>query len=233
MSKTETDSRAGEALSPAEEVAEAMTGFVTEIKGFQAEMQTKLQQTEERLTMLDRKQMNYARPQLSAAVEADTRRMPRPWRPICVQAMMTGCGALSLRARRWGRLSMRMADIWWIAQTSEIINSVLNTTASIRAIATVVNVEATSYDVLVDHGDVGTGWATETGTLSETSTPQIDRVTIPLHELSALPKASQRLLDDSAFDIETWLAGALRTSSHGRKRRPSSTGMARTSRAGS
>ena len=32
--------------------------------------------------------------------------------------------------------------------------------------------------------------------MTETATPQIDRITIPLHELSALPKASQRLLDD-------------------------------------
>ena len=50
---------------------------------------------------------------------------------------------------------------------------------------------------------MGHGWATETGT------PTIDRITIPLHELSALPKASQRLLDDSAFDIEAWLAGRI------------------------
>ena len=37
----------------------------------------------------------------------------------------------------------------------------------------------------------------------------IDRISIPLHELSELPKASQRLLDDSAFDIESWLAGRI------------------------
>ncbi len=42
-----------------------------------------------------------------------------------------------------------------------------------------------------------------------TGTPQIDRINIPLHELSALPKTSQRLLDDSAFDIEGWLAGRI------------------------
>ena len=82
----------------------------------------------------------------------------------------------------------------------------LHSTASIRAVASVVTVEATSFDVLIDHSDVGAGWATETGTVSETATPVIDRIVIPLHELSALPKASQRLLDDAAFDIEGWLA---------------------------
>ncbi len=82
----------------------------------------------------------------------------------------------------------------------------LRSSSSLRAVANVVNVEASSFDVLVDHSDIGAGWATETGATAETDTPQIERISIPLHELSALPKASQRLLDDSAFDIETWLA---------------------------
>ncbi|MEN8833836.1 phage major capsid protein, partial [Pacificibacter sp.] len=45
--------------------------------------------------------------------------------------------------------------------------------------------------------------------VAETGTPTIDRISIPLFELSALPKASQRLLDDAAFDIEAWLAGRI------------------------
>jgi HK97 family phage major capsid protein len=63
--------------------------------------------------------------------------------------------------------------------------------------------------VLVDRTEAGAGWATETAAITETSTPLIDRITIPLHELSALPKASQRLLDDAAFDIEGWLASRI------------------------
>jgi len=86
---------------------------------------------------------------------------------------------------------------------------VLSSTASIRAVANVVAVEASSFDVLVDHTDVGHGWANETGSVSESATPVIDRISIRLHELSALPKASQRLLDDSAFDVEGWLAGRI------------------------
>jgi HK97 family phage major capsid protein len=70
----------------------------------------------------------------------------------------------------------------------------------------VVTVESTSYDVLIDTSDVGHGWASETAASAETGTPTIERITIPLHELSALPKVSQRLLDDAAFDIEGWLA---------------------------
>jgi HK97 family phage major capsid protein len=91
-------------------------------------------------------------------------------------------------------------------QTAATIRSALKSSASIRSIANVVTVEATTFDVLIDHSDVGTGWATESGSIAESATPQIDRISIPLNELSAMPKASQRLLDDSAFDIEGWLA---------------------------
>ena len=60
--------------------------------------------------------------------------------------------------------------------------------------------------MLVDHVDLDAAWTTETGNVTETATPQIDRISITLHELSASPKASQRLLDDTAFDVEGWLA---------------------------
>jgi HK97 family phage major capsid protein len=93
--------------------------------------------------------------------------------------------------------------------TADHIAGVLSSTASVRAIANVVNVEGTSYDVLIDLGDLGSGWADETTATAETATPSIERISIPLHELSALPKASQRLLDDSAFDIEGWLAARI------------------------
>jgi HK97 family phage major capsid protein len=94
-------------------------------------------------------------------------------------------------------------------QTSETVASVLRGASSLRAVASVVNVEATSYDVLVDHSEMGAGWATETAPVGETATPIFDRISIPLHELSALPKASQRLLDDAALDIEGWLASRI------------------------
>lgn len=96
-------------------------------------------------------------------------------------------------------------------QTAETIRSMLVSTASIRAIANVVQVEATSFDVLIDRSEVGSGWATETAATVETATPIIERISIKLHELSAMPKASQRLLDDSAFDVEGWLAGKIAT----------------------
>ena len=55
MSKTETPALTGEGVPLVQEVKQAMAGFVNEFKGLKAEVKTQLQQTEERLTMLDRK----------------------------------------------------------------------------------------------------------------------------------------------------------------------------------
>ena len=190
------------------EVKTALAGFVGEFKEFQDDIQSKFQQQEERLTMLDRKTTTHARPALSVVAETQA-----PHQKAFAAYLRSGDDdALRGLALEEKALSTTVsADGGYLVdpETAAAIRSTLSSTASIRSIATVVNVEATSYDVLIDHTDIGSGWASETAALTETSTPQIDRITIPLHELSALPKASQRLLDDSAFDIEGWLAGRI------------------------
>ena len=208
MSKTSDKAGGGEGLSPAQEVAEAMQGFVTEFKGFQAEFSTKLQQTEERVTMLDRKNMTAVRTPLAGAVDTGAPHQ-KAFNAYLRSGDDDGLRGLELDGKSLSTAVNSDGGYLVDPATSETVQSVLNTTASVRSIASVVNVEATSFDVLIDHGEVGTGWATESSSLSETDTPSIDRITIPLHELSALPKASQRLLDDSAFDIESWLAGRI------------------------
>lgn len=205
MSKTETKARAGEDLSPVQEVKQAVTGFVNDFNDFQTEIHTKLQQTEERLTMLDRKSQIAARPHLSAATDEGAPHQ-KAFNAYLRSGDDDGLRGLELDAKSMTAAVNSDGGYLVDPQTSATVQSVLYSTASIRSISSVVNVEATSYDVLVDHTDLGTGWASESSNITETATPQIDRITIPLHELSALPKASQRLLDDSAFDIETWLA---------------------------
>jgi len=185
-----------------------MIGFVDEFKGFRDHIKAKLKQTEERVTMLDRKTQIAARPQLSAGNDAGAPHQK------AFQAYLRSGDDDGLRGLQLDAKSLSTAvnsDGGYLVDpvTAQTVISVLQATASIRTIASVVTVEATSYDVLIDHTDVGAGWATEAGATAETGTPIIDRITIPLHELSALPKASQRLLDDSAFDIETWLAGRI------------------------
>ncbi|SMH55093.1 phage major capsid protein [Maritimibacter sp. HL-12] len=214
MSKTETKAqgRAGASagLSPTEEVKTALAGFVSDIKSFQDDIATRLQQQEERLTMLDRKSHTTAgaRPVLASHVDTGAPHK-KAFEAYVRSGDDDGLRGLVLEGKALNTAVASDGGYLVDPETAASIASVLASTASIRAVANVVQVEATSYDVLIDHGDVGSGWASETGAQGETATPSIERITIPLHELSALPKASQRLLDDSAFDIEGWLAGRI------------------------
>jgi HK97 family phage major capsid protein len=196
------------ASGAASEMKTALADFVTDLKGFKAEITTKFSQQEERLTMFERKSHTFGRPALSATQEIDMSHKS------AFGTYVRNGDEDALRGLELDVKSMSTAvngDGGYLVdpQTSQTIQTVLKSTASIRTIANVVNVEATSYDVLIDTTDVGSGWVSETGSVADTDTPTIDRISIPLYELSALPKASQRLLDDAAFDIEAWLAGRI------------------------
>jgi HK97 family phage major capsid protein len=209
---TEIKARAGEAHPrahhPGADVTSAMTGFLNEFGLFQAEVKTALQQQDERMTMLDRKTTHYGRPALSAMSEPDAPHKKafdaylRSGDDDALRGLVLESKALSTAVAADGGY---LVD----PQTADTIRSMLVSTSSVRAIANVVQVEATSFDVLIDRSEVGSGWATETAAQAETSTPTIERISIRLHALSAMPKASQRLLDDSAFDVEGWLAGKI------------------------
>ncbi len=213
MTTPESKARAGEGApdgaSAAHELKTAMAGFVSDFKDFTTDIQTKLQEQDDRMTKFDRKSMiQAARPALAAAASVEAPHQK------AFEAYLRSGDDDALRGLEMEGKSMSTAvaaDGGYLVdpQTSATVQSTLASTASIRAIANVVNVEATSYDVLIDHTEMGAGWATENDPSAESGTPQIDRITIGLHELSALPKASQRLLDDTAFDIESWLAGRI------------------------
>ncbi|MFO7772185.1 MAG: phage major capsid protein [Roseovarius gahaiensis] len=212
MSTTEAQSRTGEDLSPVAEMKTAVAGFMSDFKGFRADILERFQQQDDKMTKIERKSMGLARPALSTAdatrVEAGAPHI-KAFDAYLRSGDDDGLRGLELEGKAMSSAVAGDGGYLVDPQTADTVKSVLASTASIRAIANVVQVEATSYDVLIDHSDVGHGWATETDPTTETGTPAIDRITIALHELSALPKASQRLLDDSAFDIEGWLAGRI------------------------
>ena len=207
MSETKTRPAAHRpgAAGPAEQVTGALAGFLQEFNGFQAEVTSALHQQEERLTMLQAKTMTYGRPTLSTAVETE-----EPHKKAFNAYLRHGDDeALRGLALEGKALSTAVAgDGGYLVdpRTADTVKSMLVATGSIRSIASVVTVDASNFDVLIDRSDVGTGWVTETGSVSETATPLIERISIRLHQLAAMPKASQRLLDDSAFDVEGWLA---------------------------
>jgi HK97 family phage major capsid protein len=186
----------------------AVEGFLNEFKAFQGEVKVSLQQQDDRMTMLDRKTTHHGRPVLTGAMDTAA-----PHRKAFDAYLRSGDddGLRGLVLEGKALSTAVAADGGYLVDrdTAEAIRSMLLSTASLRAVASVVEVEAASFDVLIDRSEVGSGWATEATATGETATPLLDRIQIQLHELSAMPKASQRLLDDSAFDVEGWLAGKI------------------------
>lgn len=91
------------------------------------------------------------------------------------------------------------------------IDATLRDISPIRSIANVVRVGSAGYRKLVTQNGVTSGWASETATRPETATPTFHEIVPSFGELYANPAATQAMLDDAAFDVESWLAGEIAT----------------------
>ena len=76
-----------------------------------------------------------------------------------------------------------------------------------RQIASVQTISTNDIEGLLDNDEADAGWVSELGTRSDSDTPQAGKWRIEAHEMYAMPKASQKILDDAATDVEGWLAG--------------------------
>ena len=201
MNDTGPRARDGQAVP---DVKAAMTGFLNEFRTFQTDIKSKLQNQEERLTMLDRKTTFAGRPALATKTEP----LGAPHQKAFEAYLRSGDeGALrSVELEAKGLTTEGDGGYLVGPVTAETIKGILQSGASLRAISNVVTIEGGSFEVFTDENDLGSTWADEASLVVDTEAPVIHRIQIPLHELSAMPKVSQRLLDDAAFDIDTWLA---------------------------
>ena len=79
-------------------------------------------------------------------------------------------------------------------------------TSPIRSYASVQVISTDALEGIHDNDEASSGWVSETGSRTETGTPQLDVWRIPVHEQYAEPRATQKLLDDAAIDMEGWLS---------------------------
>ncbi|MGP0628936.1 phage major capsid protein [Nitrospina sp. 32_T5] len=96
---------------------------------------------------------------------------------------------------------------YWV--TSEISQRVITQIAEsspLRHLAAVETISSDALEIPEDLSDTEVGWTSETGVRSETDTPTIGVRRIPVHELYAMPKATQKLLDDARVNVEEWLS---------------------------
>ncbi|QPJ61461.1 MAG: phage major capsid protein [Candidatus Nitronauta litoralis] len=96
---------------------------------------------------------------------------------------------------------------YWVSpeMSHQIVERVFET-SPMRNVATVETISTDALEIPEDIGEAGVGWTGETGVRNETSTPTIGVRRIPVHEMYAMPKATQQLLDDARVNVEEWLA---------------------------
>lgn len=87
----------------------------------------------------------------------------------------------------------------------------LATASPIRAIAGVIQVSAATYRKPVSRTGPQTGWVAETASRPQTASPVLAELAFPTMELYAMPAATGTLLDDSAVDIDRWIAEEVET----------------------
>ena len=91
-------------------------------------------------------------------------------------------------------------------ELDQLIQQRLTRISPIRAIAQVVQTTTSDYRKLIAIGGTVSGWASEAGGRSETNSPKFAEIIPPSGELFANPSATQHMLDDAGFDVESWLA---------------------------
>lgn len=96
---------------------------------------------------------------------------------------------------------------YWVSpeMSHQIVEQVFET-SPMRNVATVETISTDALEIPEDLGEADVGWTSETGVRSETATPTIGVRRIPVHEIYAMPKATQQLLDDARVNVEDWLA---------------------------
>ncbi|MCV0370819.1 phage major capsid protein [Filomicrobium sp.] len=95
-------------------------------------------------------------------------------------------------------------------ETEAAVNRALKDISPIRAISGVRQVSGSIYKRPFAVSGPDTGWIGETAARVETATPTLAELSFPTMELYAMPAATSSLLDDSAVDIDAWLAEEVR-----------------------
>ncbi len=75
-----------------------------------------------------------------------------------------------------------------------------------RQLASVVTIGTDALEGPIDNGEADASWVGESQERKQTDTPQLGMWRIPVNELYAYPKVTQKLLEDARIDVEAWLA---------------------------
>lgn len=154
---------------------------------------------------LDRARASLARPAAEASAGAEASEHRAALRAYLRKGDETALARIAHKA-----LSVESDPEGGYLVTGEMAERIVATvfeSSPIRRIAAVESISTDSLEMLVDKDEAGAGWVAETEARAETASPDLAKIVIPVHEIYAEPRATQKLIDDASIDIENWLAG--------------------------
>jgi HK97 family phage major capsid protein len=92
-------------------------------------------------------------------------------------------------------------------EIEKTISARLSVISPIRSIAGVREISGNVYKKPFMTAGPAVGWVGETDARTQTTSPTLDSLSFPAMELYAMPAATATLLEDSAVNIDEWLAG--------------------------
>jgi len=92
-------------------------------------------------------------------------------------------------------------------EIEKVIGERLTAISPMRKIAGVREISGNVYKKPFMTAGPAVGWVGETDARSQTASPTLDSLSFPAMELYAMPAATAALLEDSAVNIDEWLAG--------------------------
>jgi HK97 family phage major capsid protein len=96
-------------------------------------------------------------------------------------------------------------------ETESEIGRLLSKASPMRAIADVRQVSSSVYKKPFATAGAAAGWVGETVARPQTNSPTLAELQFPAMELYAMPAATQALLDDSAVNLDQWIAQEVET----------------------
>lgn len=96
---------------------------------------------------------------------------------------------------------------FWVTPdvSGRMVKKVYETTP-MRQLATVVSIGTDALEGPIDNGEADAAWVGESQERKQTDLPQLGMWRIPVNELYAYPKVTQKLLEDAKIDVEAWIA---------------------------
>lgn len=91
--------------------------------------------------------------------------------------------------------------------STDMTRIMLETAPVLDLFRTVELTSGDSFDEPVDKDSAAANWVGEGQARNDTETPQLGDFNCPVHEICAMPKTTQKLIDVARIDIVSWLQG--------------------------